>query len=97
MIRLSAHLNPRRSMPNQSSSSTRAEPYPHEMQTIITRAGGGPKVVLTATPYQIDNPYIDSSTTASPMCRSLKKRPLPHITLVKGDASDLAEWPRPSC
>jgi PhoH-like ATPase len=32
---------------------------PHEMKTIISRAGKGPKVILTGDPTQIDNPYLD--------------------------------------
>jgi len=33
---------------------------PHEVKTIITRAGEGTKVVFTGAPYQIDTPYLDS-------------------------------------
>lgn len=35
---------------------------PHEVKTIISRAGNGTKVILTGDPYQIDNPYLDSSS-----------------------------------
>jgi len=35
---------------------------PHEMKTIITRAGDRTKVVLTGDPYQIDIPYLDSES-----------------------------------
>ncbi|MCK5194197.1 MAG: PhoH family protein, partial [Desulfobulbaceae bacterium] len=35
---------------------------PHEVKTIISRAGEGTKMVLTGDPYQIDNPYLDSSS-----------------------------------
>ena len=35
---------------------------PHEVKTIISRAGDGTKVVLTGDPYQIDNPYLDASS-----------------------------------
>jgi len=34
---------------------------PHEVKTIISRAGTGTKIVLTGDPYQIDNPYLDAS------------------------------------
>ena len=34
---------------------------PHEVKTIITRAGEGTKIILTGDPYQIDHPYLDSS------------------------------------
>jgi PhoH-like ATPase len=32
---------------------------PHEVKTVLTRAGDGTKVVLTGDPFQIDNPYVD--------------------------------------
>ncbi|MEW6041083.1 MAG: PhoH family protein [Elusimicrobiota bacterium] len=35
---------------------------PHEVKTIISRAGHGTKIILTGDPYQIDNPYLDSSS-----------------------------------
>jgi len=35
---------------------------PHEVKTIISRAGVGTKVVLTGDPYQIDHPYLDSQS-----------------------------------
>jgi hypothetical protein len=35
---------------------------PHEIKTIVTRAGEGTKIVLTGDPYQIDNPYLDASS-----------------------------------
>ena len=35
---------------------------PHEVKTIISRAGEGTKMVLTGDPYQIDNPYLDASS-----------------------------------
>ncbi|MFH1540922.1 MAG: PhoH family protein [Elusimicrobiota bacterium] len=35
---------------------------PHEVKTIISRAGTGTKVVLTGDPYQIDNPYLDAES-----------------------------------
>ena len=35
---------------------------PHEIKTIISRAGEGAKVILTGDPYQIDNPYLDPSS-----------------------------------
>jgi PhoH-like ATPase len=37
---------------------------PHEVKTIISRAGKGTKVVLTGDPTQIDNPYLDKDTNA---------------------------------
>ena len=35
---------------------------PHEVKTIISRAGSGTKIVLTGDPYQIDNPYLDANS-----------------------------------
>jgi len=66
---------------------------PHEIKTIITRAGEGTKVVLTGDPYQIDNPYIDSSSNGLTfVVERFKEEPISgHITLVKGERSDLAE------
>jgi PhoH-like ATPase len=49
--------------------------------------------VLTGDPYQIDNPYIDSSSNGlSFVVDRFKEEPIAgHITLVKGERSDLAE------
>jgi PhoH-like ATPase len=83
-----------RSMPNQYLIVDEAQNLtPHEMKTIITRAGEGTKVVLTGDPYQIDNPYIDSSSNGlSFVVDRFKEEPIAgHITLVKGERSDLAE------
>jgi len=35
---------------------------PHEVKTIVSRAGEHTKMVLTGDPYQIDNPYLDASS-----------------------------------
>ena len=66
---------------------------PHEIKTIITRAGEGTKVVLTGDPYQIDNPYIDSTSNGLSYCvERLKNRSIAaHVTLNKGERSPLAE------
>lgn len=65
----------------------------HEVKTVITRAGEGTKVVLTGDPYQIDNPFLDSSTSGlTVVVERLKGENLSgHITLVKGERSPLAE------
>ncbi|MDA8165452.1 MAG: PhoH family protein [Desulfobacteraceae bacterium] len=65
---------------------------PHEVKTIISRAGEGTKVVLTGDPYQIDNPYLDSSSNGlTYTAERLKVLPLHgHITLKKSERSDLA-------
>lgn len=66
---------------------------PHEIKTIITRAGEGTKVVLTGDCYQIDNPYIDSSSNGlSYVVEQMKGANLAaHVTLTKGERSPLAE------
>lgn len=66
---------------------------PHEIKTIITRAGEGTKIVLTGDPYQIDNPYIDSSSNGlSYAVERLKGQDISgHVTLTKGERSPLAE------
>ena len=52
-----------RSIPNQFIIVDEAQNLtPHEVKTIISRAGEGSKLVLTGDPYQIDNPYLDSSS-----------------------------------
>lgn len=66
---------------------------PHEVKTIISRAGEGTKMVLTGDPYQIDNPYLDSSSNGLTYAvERLKELPLHgHITLRKSERSKLAE------
>ena len=66
---------------------------PHEVKTIITRAGEGTKVVFTGDPYQIDTPYLDSrSTGLSYLIDRMKSQPLyGHVTMQKGERSELAE------
>ena len=66
---------------------------PHEVKTIITRAGEGTKVVLTGDPDQIDNPYIDAASNGlTYVVERFKHEPLAgHITLTKGERSSLAE------
>lgn len=66
---------------------------PHEIKTIITRAGEGTKVVLTGDCYQIDNPYIDSSNNGLTYVveRFKHEQISAHVTLTKGERSQLAE------
>lgn len=65
---------------------------PHEVKTIISRAGEGTKMVLTGDPYQIDNPYLDSSSNGlTYTVERLKGLPIHgHITLRKSERSPLA-------
>lgn len=66
---------------------------PHEIKTIITRAGRGTKVVLTGDIYQIDNPYVDSANSGLTYAvEKFKGHPIAaHVTLTKGERSELAE------
>jgi PhoH-like ATPase len=66
---------------------------PHEVKTILTRAGEGTKVILTGDLDQIDNPYVDAASNGlTYVVERFKGDPLSgHITLVKGERSDLAE------
>jgi PhoH-like ATPase len=65
---------------------------PHEVKTIVSRAGEGTKVVLTGDPYQIDNPYLDSSSNGlTYTVERMRELALHgHITLQKSERSDLA-------
>ncbi len=65
---------------------------PHEVKTVITRCGEGTKIVLTGDPFQIDNPYVDSSTNGLTYAADrLRGEPLVgHILLAKGERSELA-------
>jgi PhoH-like ATPase len=66
---------------------------PHEIKTIITRAGEGAKLVLTGDLYQIDHPYLDSQSNGlSYLIEHFKGQKLyAHINLEKGERSELAE------
>jgi PhoH-like ATPase len=66
---------------------------PHEIKTIITRAGEGSKIVLTGDIYQIDHPYLDSQSNGlSYLIDHFKGQKLyAHINLEKGERSELAE------
>ncbi|HXP59327.1 MAG TPA: PhoH family protein, partial [Dongiaceae bacterium] len=66
---------------------------PLEAKTIITRVGQGTKVVLTGDPWQIDNPYVDSSSNGFNyvVSRFRAERIAAHIDLQKGERSELAE------
>jgi PhoH-like ATPase len=66
---------------------------PLEAKTIITRVGHGTKVVLTGDPYQIDNPYVDSSSNGfNYVVSRFRSEPIAaHIELQKGERSELAE------
>lgn len=82
-----------RSLPSQYFVVDEAQNLtPHEIKTILTRAGEGTKVVLTGDPYQIDNPYIDSQSNGLTYVieRFRNEQIAAHITLKKGERSQLA-------
>lgn len=66
---------------------------PHEVKTIITRAGEGTKIVFTGDIQQIDSPYLDTySNGLSHLSTKMKGQKLfAHMNLVKGERSELAE------
>ncbi|OYT16751.1 MAG: ribonuclease [Bacteroidetes bacterium 4572_77] len=65
---------------------------PHEVKTIITRAGEGTKIVFTGDIYQIDTPYLDSQSNGlSYLIDKIKSHNLySHVQLEKGERSELA-------
>jgi PhoH-like ATPase len=65
---------------------------PHEVKTIITRAGENTKIIFTGDVNQIDTPYLDShSNGLSHIIDKIKDNPLyAHVTLEKGERSELA-------
>jgi PhoH-like ATPase len=65
---------------------------PHEVKTIITRAGENTKIIFTGDIYQIDTPYLDSQSNGlSTLIDRLKNHQLyAHVTLEKGERSELA-------
>ena len=66
---------------------------PHEVKTIITRAGEGTKMVFTGDIFQIDHPYLDShSNGLSYLIEKMKGQSIyAHVTLKKGERSQLAD------
>ncbi|MEQ8476031.1 PhoH family protein [Fulvivirga sp.] len=65
---------------------------PHEVKTIITRAGENTKIIFTGDIYQIDTPYLDSQSNGlSYLIDRVKDHELyAHVTLEKGERSELA-------
>jgi PhoH-like ATPase len=83
-----------RSIPHQFMVVDEAQNLtPHEVKTIVSRAGDGTKIILTGDPYQIDNPYMDSTNNGlvHVVNRFKSERIAGHVTLVKGERSELAE------
>jgi PhoH-like ATPase len=83
-----------RSLPGQFIIIDEAQNLsPHEIKTIVSRAGEGSKVVLTGDPYQIDSPYLDANSNGlSYLVETLKGRDIfGHVTLTRSERSRLAE------
>lgn len=83
-----------RTMPRQYLIVDEAQNLtPHEVKTILTRAGEGTKVVLTGDPHQIDHPYLDSSSNGlTYVVEKFKGVKLAgHVTFLKGERSELAQ------
>jgi len=66
---------------------------PHEVKTIITRAGEGTKLVFTGDIHQIDSPYLDMHSNGLTYLtdKMLGQDIFAHVNLVKGERSKLAE------
>jgi PhoH-like ATPase len=83
-----------RSIPSQYMIVDEAQNLtPHEVKTIISRAGEGTKIVLTGDPYQIDNPYVDQTNNGlvHVVNRFRNEKIAAHVVLQKGERSELAE------
>jgi PhoH-like ATPase len=65
---------------------------PHEVKTIITRAGENTKIIFTGDIYQIDTPYLDTQSNGlSHLIDKIHNHPIhAHISLEKGERSELA-------
>ena len=83
-----------RSIPNQYFLIDEAQNLtPHEIKSIITRAGHGTKIVVTGDPHQIDHPFLDASSNGiNYLVQRFKDQSIyGHVTLDKGERSELAE------
>ena len=83
-----------RSIPRQFMVVDEAQNLtPHEVKTIVTRVGEGTKILLTGDPYQIDNPYVDAESNGLTWLveRFKGQRLAGHVTLLRGERSELAE------
>ena len=83
-----------RSLPKQYMIVDEAQNLtPHEVKTVVTRAGEGTKIVLTGDPAQIDNPYVDAASNGlSFASQRMRGEPLAGTAyLSRGERSPLAE------
>jgi PhoH-like ATPase len=82
-----------RSIPNQFIIIDEAQNLtPHEIKTVISRAGNNTKMVLTGDPYQIDSPYLDSSSNGLTYAveRMKDQEIFGHCLLTRNERSNLA-------
>ena len=65
---------------------------PHEVKTIVSRAGSNSKIILNGDPYQIDNPYLDEASNGlTYLIERFKGQEIyGHVTLEKSERSRLA-------
>jgi PhoH-like ATPase len=83
-----------RSLPNQFLVVDEAQNLtPHQVKTVITRCGADTKIVLTGDPYQIDNPYVDAASNGlTVVAQRFQQESIgAHVTMVKGERSELAD------
>ena len=83
-----------RSLPGQFIIIDEAQNLsPHEVKTIVSRAGENSKVVLTGDPFQIDSPYLDANSNGlSYLVEAFKGQGIfGHVSLLKSERSRLAE------
>lgn len=83
-----------RSIPSQYLIVDEAQNLsPHEVKTIVTRAGEGTKIILTGDCEQIDSPYLDSINNGLAYCvdRLKAEQIVAHTTLKRGERSHLSE------
>ncbi|MDR1932167.1 MAG: PhoH family protein [Spirochaetales bacterium] len=83
-----------RSLPGQYIIIDEAQNLtPHEIKTIVSRAGQGTKVVLTGDPFQIDSPYLDANSNGLSYLVDVFKgqKIFGHVTMQKSERSRLAE------
>ena len=83
-----------RSLPEQFIIVDEAQNLsPHEIKTIVSRAGKNTRVVLTGDPYQIDSPYLDTNSNGlSYLVEAFKgQQVFGHVTLTHTERSTLAE------
>ena len=82
-----------RSIPNQFIIIDEAQNLtPHEIKTIVSRAGKGTKIVLTGDPEQIDTPYLDANSNGLTYTAERLKgqRLVGHMLLSKSERSEIA-------